>query len=48
MQNHARPQNLGTKIRAKSAQKHRQKRNLFADILRLIAELRPPPATSTA
>jgi hypothetical protein len=23
-------------------------RNLFADILRLIAELRPPPATSTA
>jgi hypothetical protein len=23
-------------------------RNLFADILRLIAELRPPPVTSTA
>jgi hypothetical protein len=23
-------------------------KNLFADILRLIAELRPPPATSTA
>jgi hypothetical protein len=23
-------------------------RNLFADILRLIAELRPPPLTSTA
>ena len=23
-------------------------RNLFADILRMIAELRPPPATSTA
>jgi hypothetical protein len=23
-------------------------RNLFADILRLIAELRPPPITSTA
>jgi hypothetical protein len=23
-------------------------KNLFSDILRLIAELRPPPATSTA
>jgi len=23
-------------------------RNLFADVLRLIAELRPPPVTSTA